>query len=126
MRSHPGFGAEAPRKFSIAGAARVHGDSPMEAIDMATWDVFKRHTFNIPEKWSGRRDSNPRPLEPHSSALPSCATARRQRSARCGAKVVFSSGKNIQRLTRLQESAAPSKRQHEDNSWEIRVLSDNS
>jgi hypothetical protein len=25
---------------------------------------------------SGRRDSNPRPLEPHSSALPSCATAR--------------------------------------------------
>src|SRR5689334_15571730 len=28
---------------------------------------------------SGRRDSNPRPLEPHSSALPSCATARRER-----------------------------------------------
>ena len=28
-------------------------------------------------KKSGRRDSNPRPLEPHSSALPSCATARR-------------------------------------------------
>ena len=26
--------------------------------------------------WSGRRDLNPRPLEPHSSALPSCATAR--------------------------------------------------
>jgi hypothetical protein len=25
---------------------------------------------------SGRRDLNPRPLEPHSSALPSCATAR--------------------------------------------------
>ena len=25
---------------------------------------------------SGWRDSNPRPLEPHSSALPSCATAR--------------------------------------------------
>src|SRR5438132_9010682 len=28
------------------------------------------------KKWSGRRDLNPRPLEPHSSALPSCATAR--------------------------------------------------
>ena len=27
-------------------------------------------------RWSGRRDSNPGPLEPHSSALPSCATAR--------------------------------------------------
>src|ERR1700716_3351026 len=27
-------------------------------------------------KISGRRDLNPRPLEPHSSALPSCATAR--------------------------------------------------
>src|SRR5436305_3117822 len=26
--------------------------------------------------FSGRRDLNPRPLEPHSSALPSCATAR--------------------------------------------------
>src|SRR5207244_12924903 len=25
---------------------------------------------------SGRRDLKPRPLEPHSSALPSCATAR--------------------------------------------------
>jgi hypothetical protein len=34
------------------------------------------------QPWSGRRDSNPRPLEPHSSALPSCATARRQRSAK--------------------------------------------
>jgi hypothetical protein len=38
--------AEAPRKFSIAGAARVHGDNPMEAIDMATWDVLaKKNRF---------------------------------------------------------------------------------
>jgi hypothetical protein len=30
--------------------------------------LHKRLTFNIlPENWSGRRDSNPRPLEPHSS-----------------------------------------------------------
>src|SRR5436309_6159916 len=28
------------------------------------------------KNFSGRRDLNPRPLEPHSSALPSCATAR--------------------------------------------------
>ena len=29
------------------------------------------------KSWSGRLDSNQRPLEPHSSALPSCATPRR-------------------------------------------------
>ena len=28
------------------------------------------------ESWSGRLDSNQRPLEPHSSALPNCATPR--------------------------------------------------
>jgi hypothetical protein len=28
------------------------------------------------KSWSGRRDSNSRPLEPHSSALPDCATSR--------------------------------------------------
>ena len=28
-------------------------------------------------RWSGRSDSNRRPLEPHSSALPGCATPRR-------------------------------------------------
>ena len=31
-------------------------------------------------KWSGRPDSNRRPLDPQSSALPGCATARRQGS----------------------------------------------
>src|ERR1700675_4863604 len=30
------------------------------------------------EKWSGRRDSNSRPLAPHASALPGCATSRTQ------------------------------------------------
>src|ERR1035441_3447496 len=28
------------------------------------------------EKWSGRRDSNSRPLAPHASALPGCAASR--------------------------------------------------
>ncbi len=28
------------------------------------------------KKWSERRDLNPRPLDPQSSALPSCATLR--------------------------------------------------
>ena len=45
---------------------------------------------NIWSKWSGRRDSNPRPLEPHSSALPSCATARQSRGARCVVGKAFS------------------------------------
>ena len=30
------------------------------------------------EVWSGRRDSNSRPLAPHASALPGCATPRRE------------------------------------------------
>ena len=39
--------------------------------------LIARESFaSLGFKWSGRRDSNPRPLEPHSSALPSCATAR--------------------------------------------------
>src|SRR5579862_8912201 len=33
------------------------------------------------EKLSGRRDLNPRPLDPQSSALPSCATSRNRPSA---------------------------------------------
>src|SRR5438034_5040665 len=33
---------------------------------------------------SGRRDLNPRPLEPHSSALPNCATARRSKCTSTG------------------------------------------
>ena len=37
---------------------------------------FHPSAFNLHPFFSGRRDSNPRPLEPHSSALPSCATAR--------------------------------------------------
>ena len=31
------------------------------------------------KNWSGRRDLNPRPFEPHSNALPNCATARPER-----------------------------------------------
>src|SRR6516164_9513769 len=39
--------------------------------------LYKRLILRmLSEMISGRRDSNPRPLEPHSSALPSCATAR--------------------------------------------------
>src|SRR5208283_2590440 len=43
---------------------------------------MRRHGASL-GKWSGRRDSNSRPLAPHASALPGYATARtRERSAR--------------------------------------------
>src|SRR5690349_24797676 len=34
--------------------------------------------FAHKQNWSGRRDLNPRPPEPHSGTLPGCATARRK------------------------------------------------
>ena len=43
---------------------------------------FRSHFRVQPfEKSSGRRDSNPRPLDPQSSALPSCATSRNRSPA---------------------------------------------
>src|SRR5687768_7725472 len=37
--------------------------------------------------WSGREDSNLRPLEPHSSALPDCATPRPRDEAQCNKRL---------------------------------------
>src|SRR3954464_4490210 len=42
--------------------------------------IFHPSTLILHPFLSGRRDSNPGPLEPHSSALPSCATARFRRA----------------------------------------------
>ena len=42
-------------------------------------DVGSESLASLVLKESGRRDLNSRPLEPHSSALPSCATARKLR-----------------------------------------------
>ena len=39
-------------------------------------EEHRHKTYSLVFETSGRRDLNPRPLEPHSSALPSCATAR--------------------------------------------------
>jgi hypothetical protein len=58
--------------------------------------ISDSHSTSYPEKWSGRRDSNPRPLEPHSSALPSCATARRQRKRKMRRQSVIFKQENIQ------------------------------
>ena len=41
-----------------------------------------RSATNQQVRWSERRDSNPRPLDPQSSALPGCATLRRLRRGR--------------------------------------------
>ena len=46
----------------------------------SVWQKAKRSAavVTIAERFylSGKRDSNPRPLAPHASALPDCATAR--------------------------------------------------
>lgn len=39
-----------------------------------------RNAHNVEENWSGWRDSNPRPPDPQSGALPGCATSRLRRS----------------------------------------------
>ena len=45
-------------------------DRSLQAVDFSSY------------LWSGRRDSNSRPLAPHASALPGCATPRRSRNYR--------------------------------------------
>ena len=40
------------------------------------WRILANPPKNL--NWSGRRDSNSGPLEPHSSALPDCATPRKR------------------------------------------------
>ena len=68
--------------------SRLSGrSSPMRPVALPAW--AKRHQpYRSPDHrmryrgawlvcaWSGRKDSNLRPLEPHSSALPGCATPR--------------------------------------------------
>ena len=64
------FGRWNPRWVEDAGVAptRIFG-SPSIAEDGGV--------LLFPAKqWSGRRDLNSRPLDPQSSALPNCATAR--------------------------------------------------
>jgi hypothetical protein len=48
-------------------------------LSFSGWKIPPRH-FNesCTQTWSGREDLNLRPLEPHSSALPVCATPRRE------------------------------------------------
>ena len=50
------------------------------ALSASKAENKKRWKKSLPTFWSGWRDLNSRPLEPHSSTLPNCATPRRFRS----------------------------------------------
>ena len=54
--------------------------------------------------WSERRDSNPRPLDPQSSALPGCATLRTARSPRIPG--VPAQGLNADKSRKLEQMAS--------------------
>ena len=72
--------------LSFLGALETQngGDSERVIKFMTFYDTTTQSSVSpIPqaigskgETWSGRRDLNPRPLDPQSSALPDCATAR--------------------------------------------------
>jgi hypothetical protein len=72
-----------------------YASNPRQEVALQLWFVQSSCVRCLLQK-SGRRDSNPRPLEPHSSALPSCATARfleggqANRPARKGKRFLFS------------------------------------
>src|ERR1700732_45808 len=78
------------RGFTQIGAAKGHEMTGMFSVPQLLgsesrtpkeysrpWPSHRRYAGAPIRRFavSGRRDSNPRPLEPHSSALPSCATA---------------------------------------------------
>src|SRR5215471_13052955 len=72
-------GARAP---NVIGSNVGHTGLPIQAgymierdVVFAT-DVARRHGRTLRACWSGRQDLNLRPLAPHASALPGCATPR--------------------------------------------------
>ena len=67
-----GFGGWGVRGCHLVGdrPARTRAPDPMTTGNPESGD-----------RWSGRRDSNSRPPEPHSGALPGCATPRWQESS---------------------------------------------
>ena len=69
--------ADAVLRESLAG---------FQAESLGPSDVLRRANFTRKSRWSGRKDSNLRPLEPHSSALPGCATPRLVPSLPAGPK----------------------------------------
>jgi hypothetical protein len=58
------------------GAYFLHYPFPGKGMRKRKRPVPKNWPISL-IRWSGRRDSNSRPLAPHASALPGCATPRR-------------------------------------------------
>ena len=59
--------------FNVDGTS----DADIEYQSTKSGSVQSPTRFKVNRYWSGREDLNLRPLEPHSSALPDCATPRR-------------------------------------------------
>jgi hypothetical protein len=56
-----------------SAGSRTHKDQHLTGKSPLTWLFIQHQRASC---WSGRQDSNLRPLDPQSSALPSCATSR--------------------------------------------------
>ena len=69
---------------SLQDYSLLMGQSREYLLRRALLDYFEdlesrflaQYPETIEQDWSGRRDLNPRPLDPQSSALPDCATPR--------------------------------------------------
>src|SRR6516164_11700739 len=61
-----------------------HGGRRAESEKARHLSVPGFHCF-----WSGWRDSNSRPLAPHASALPGCATSRSKTDAKSNTRLVY-------------------------------------
>ena len=77
---------------TLRAASAASAASAGEAVGVVIWTGIGLHGFSVRaqmttenaesgDRWSGRRDSNSRPPEPHSGALPGCATPRWQESS---------------------------------------------
>lgn len=72
---------DGPRPLEIAGgdAFPACADARVEALEgaLAVRTDCRKSVCQLDDYWSGWRDSNPRPPEPHSGTLPGCATPRK-------------------------------------------------
>jgi hypothetical protein len=73
-RAKPNAQPTEMRLRCLDGCVRVQTSS---AEGLAAPPVAFQSLFGKNKDWSGREDSNLRPLAPHASALPGCATSRR-------------------------------------------------
>src|SRR5579864_2381086 len=65
-------------RLLVRGLVEELGRGVLHSWHLAFVPTVCPRTCRPAKKWSGWRDSNPRPLDPQSSALPDCATSRRR------------------------------------------------